>query len=92
MNYELKSISPGSVFWNALRIFLVVGFIVAILEFFVISNARLAFTAFWQKAMATILFTLVYAAVISVIASFIAWLYNFWATRFKGVTIHFEQE
>ena len=41
MNYELKSIQPGSVFMSAVRIFVVVGFIVAILSFFVLPNPNI---------------------------------------------------
>ncbi len=92
MNYELKSISPGSVFFNAVRIFLVVGFIVALISFFIIPNPNIRITVFWQKLMATLLFTIVYAAVVSVVLSLISWLYNVWAARFKGVTIHLEQQ
>ena len=92
MNYELKSVSPGSVFWNAIRIFLVVGFVVAIVSFFIVPNPNIRITLWWQKIMATGLFTVVYAAVVSVVLSLIAWLYNLWAGKFKGITVHFEQQ
>jgi hypothetical protein len=92
MNYELKSVQPGTVFANALRIFLIVGFVVAILSFFILPNPTLRITLWWQKIMATLLFTLVYALVVSLVLSLIAWLYNFWAANFKGIKIHLEQE
>jgi hypothetical protein len=91
MNYEIKSVQPGSVFANALRIFLIVGFVVAILSFFVVPNPNIHIVLWWQKIMATLLFTVVYALVVSVVLSFIAWLYNFWCNNFSGVKIHLEQ-
>ena len=63
MNYELKSIQPGSVFGNAIRIFVVIGFIVAILSFFILPNPNIRITLWWQKILATILFTVVYTLV-----------------------------
>ena len=92
MNYELKSIQPGSVFANALRIFVVVGFIVAILSFFILPNPNIRITLWWQKILATILFTVVYALVVSAVLTLIAWLYNIWSASFSGVKIHLEQE
>jgi hypothetical protein len=92
MNYELKSVSPGSIFWNAIRIFLVVGFVVALISFFVVPNPNIRITLWWQKIMATVLFTVVYAFVVSLVLTLIAWLYNLWAGKFKGVTIHLEQQ
>ncbi len=92
MNYEIKSISPASVFFNALRIFVVVGFIVAIISFFIVPNPNIRITVFWQKIMATLLFTVVYTLVVSAVLTLISWLYNVWANRFKGVTLHLEQE
>ena len=91
MNYELKSIQPGSVFFNALRIFVVVGFIVAILSFFILPNPNIRITLWWQKILATFLFTIVYALVVSAVLTLIAWLYNLWAASFSGVKITFEQ-
>jgi len=91
MNYELKSIHPGSVFVNAVRIFVVVGFIVAILSFFILPNPNIRITLWWQKILATFLFTVVYAAVVSAVLTLIAWLYNLWAANYSGVKIHFEQ-
>ena len=91
MNYELKSVSPATVFANAIRIFLIVGFVVALISFFIAPNSTLHFAAVWQKLAATILFTLVYGLVVSTVLTLIAWLYNFWAGKFKGVTIHLEQ-
>jgi hypothetical protein len=92
MNYELKSISPGSVFFNAVRIFLVVGFVVALISFFILPNPNIHIIAFWQKLMAVVLFTVVYTVVVSMILTLIAWLYNVWAGKYKGITVHFEQE
>jgi hypothetical protein len=91
MNYELKSIQPGSVFINAIRIFSVVGFLVAILSFFVLPNENIRITLWWQKIMATFVFTIVYTLVVSVILSLIAWLYNLWTASYSGVKIHLEQ-
>ena len=91
MNYELKSVSPGSVFWNAIRIFLVVGFIVAIISFFIVPNPNIRINLLWQKLMATVLFTVVYALVVSTVLMLIGWLYNLWAGKYKGVTIQLEQ-
>jgi hypothetical protein len=90
MNYEVKSVQPLSVFMNALRIFLIVGFIVAVLSFFVLPSPGIRITLWWQKIMATLLFTIVYAVVVSVVLTFVAWLYNFWSQNFKGITIHLE--
>jgi hypothetical protein len=92
MNYEVKSVSPGSVFWNALRIFLVVGFVVAIISFFIVPNPNIHITLWWQKIMATVLFTIVYALVVSVVLMLIGWLYNLWADNFKGISIRLEQK
>jgi len=92
MNYEVKSVHPISVFMNALRIFLIVGFVVGVLTFFIIPNPTIRITAWWQRILATFLFTFVYSLVVSIVLTFIAWLYNFWAQNFKGVTMHLEQE
>ena len=92
MNYELKSISAGAVFMNAIRIFVIVGFIVAIISFFVLPNPTIRIQGFGQKIAATLLFTVVYAVVVSAVLTLISWLYNLWAARFKGVTIQLEQQ
>jgi hypothetical protein len=92
MNYEVKSVSPGSVFFNAVRIFLVVGFVVAIISFFIVPNPNIHITLWWQKIMATVLFTIVYALVVSVVLMLIGWLYNLWADKFKGISIRLEQK
>jgi hypothetical protein len=91
MNYELKSIQAGSVFASAIRIFVVVGFIVAILSFFILPNPNIRITLWWQKILATFLFTIVYALVVSAVLSLIAWLYNVWSASFGGVKVHLEQ-
>jgi hypothetical protein len=92
MNYELKSIAPGTLFFNAIRIFLIVGFLVAIISFFIVPNPNLRIVGFFPKLAATLLFTLVYGVVISLIVTLIAWLYNLWAGKFKGVSIRLEQQ
>ena len=92
MNYELKSVSPGSVFWNAVRVFVVVGFVVAVISFFIVPNPNVRITGFWQKIMATLLFTLVYTAVVSAVLTLISLLYNFWTGRFSGIKVRFEEE
>jgi hypothetical protein len=91
MNYELKTIQPGSVFFNAIRIFIIVGFLVAILSFFVVQNPNFALQIWWQKILATLLFTIVYAVVVSAVLSLIAFLYNLWTQSFPGIKFHFEQ-
>ena len=91
MNYELKSDQPGSVFANAIRIFVVVGFVVAVLSFFILPNPNIRITLWWQKILATFLFTVVYAVVVSAVLTLIAWLYNVWAGSFPGVKVHFEE-
>ena len=91
MNYELKSIQPGSVFANAIRIFVVVGFVVAVLSFFILPNPNIRITLWWQKILATFLFTVVYAVVVSAVLTLIAWLYNVWTGSFPGVKVHFEE-
>ncbi len=91
MNYELKHIQPGSVFGNAIRIFVVIGFIVAVLSFFILPNPNIRINLWWQKILATVLFTVVYAIVVSAVLTLIAWLYNLWAASFSGVKFHFEQ-
>jgi hypothetical protein len=93
MNYELKSIRAGSVFFNALRIFLVVGFLVAVLSIYVLrTDPRLDALAWWQRFLLMIVYTVVYDFVISVMLAIIAGLYNFWAGSAKGISIHLEQE
>ena len=91
MNYELKSVQPGSVFANAIRIFVVVGFVVAVLSFFILPNPNIRITLWWQKILATFLFTVVYAVVVSAVLTLVAWLYNLWAASFPGVKVHFEE-
>lgn len=91
MNYELKSIQPGTVFFNAIRIFVVIGFLVALVTFFVIPNPDLQVQKWWQRLLATSLFTVVYAIVASLMVALIAFLYNFWAQNFGGIKMHFEQ-
>ena len=91
MNYELKSVQPGSVFANAIRIFVVVGFVVAVLSFFILPNPNIRITLWWQKILATFLFTVVYALVVSAVLTLIAWLYNLWTGSFPGVKVHLEQ-
>ena len=91
MNYELKSIQPGAVFWNAIRIFVVVGFIVAVLSFFILPNPNIRITLWWQKILATFLFTFVYTIVVSAVLTLIAWLYNLWTASFPGIKVHLEQ-
>jgi hypothetical protein len=92
MNYEIKSVNPGSVFFNAMRIFVVVGFIVAIISFFLLPNPNIRITGFFQKVLATLLFTVVYTLVVSLVLTLVAWLYNVWAGRFSGVKLTLEQE
>jgi hypothetical protein len=92
VNYELKFIQPGSVFFNAARIFLIVGFFVAILSFFVLPNPSIRITLWWQKLVATFAFTLIYGFIVSLVLTFVAWLYNFWAANFRGIRVRFEQE
>lgn len=92
MNYEVKSIQPGLVFMNAIRIFSIVGFVVGIISFFILQNPNLQIPSVWQKVMATLLFTVVYAVVVSLVLMLMAWLYNLWAGKFKGVVMHLEQE
>ncbi len=92
MNYELKAIAPGSVFINAIRIFSIVGLVVGLISFFIVPNPNLRIEAFWQKLAATALFTVVYALVVSVVLTLVAWLYNIWAGKYKGVSFRFEQQ
>ena len=92
MNYELKSIQPWPVLCNAFRVFVVIGFIVAILSFFILPNPNIRITIWWQKIAATLLFTLVYAVVVSLVMTLIAWLYNLWGASFPGIKFHLAQE
>ena len=92
MNYELKAVAPGSVFTNAIRIFSVVGLVVGIISFFILPNPNLRIEAFWQKLAATALFTVVYALVVALVLTLVAWLYNVWAGKYKGISVHFEQQ
>jgi len=95
MNYEIKSVRTFTVFINAFRVFAVVGFPMAILTFF-ISNGPHYMASVWQKLVAMILFTIAYAIfyalIMSAVLSFIAWLYNYWARRYHGVTFALEKE
>ncbi len=92
MNYEIKSVNPVSVLMNALRVFVVVGFLVAIISFFILPNPSLRITGIGQKFLATLLFTFVYTLVVSLVLSLISLLYNLWSARFKGITIDLEQQ
>jgi hypothetical protein len=91
VNFELKFINPISVLANAARIFVVVGFIVALLTFFM-PGSTLRFAGILQQIFATLLFTLVYTVVVSIVLTLISWLYNVWAARFRGITIRLEQQ
>jgi hypothetical protein len=91
MNYEVKSVAPLAVFMNAIRIFVLIGFIVALISFFVLPNPNIRISSFGQRILATLLFTAVYSVVVSLVLSLVAFLYNFWAGRFKGVTLRLEQ-
>ncbi len=92
MNYELKTVAPGSVFINAIRIFSIIGLVVGIISFFLLPNPNIRITVFWQKLAATGLFTVVYALVVSVVLTLVAWLYNLWAGKYSGISIHLEQQ
>jgi hypothetical protein len=91
MNYELKYINPLSVLINAARIFVIVGFLLALGTFF-FPNQAFFLASFPQKVMASLLYTGVYTLLASVALAFIAFLYNKWASNFKGIDIHLEQK
>ncbi len=93
MNYELRNpFNPGSVFGNAIRIFISDRIYCRRAEgFFILPNPNIRITLWWQKILATFLFTVVYAVVVSAVLTLIAWLYNLWAASFSGVKFHFEQ-
>ena len=82
MNYEVKFIAPGPIFRNTFRICITIGFIVALLSFFLMPNPRFQLMTLWQKIAATLLFTGVYGLVIGFIALFIALMYNAWVQPF----------
>jgi len=87
MNYELKSIQPMTVFINALRILVVVGFLIATVSFFLLPNGLSSS----QKLTAVPVFTIVYTVIFSAMATLVAFLYNVWAQKFSGIKIHLEQ-
>jgi hypothetical protein len=91
MNYEVKAVSPVAVLINALRIFIIVGFLVGILSFFVMPNTNPRIATFGQKFVATLIFTGAYTVAVSLVLTLVAWLYNVWSARFKGITIRLEQ-
>lgn len=91
MKYEIKFIHPLPLLINSSRIFLILGFLLSILTFFILPNPSLALAAWWQKIVGALIFTLVYAVVVSAVVTIIAVLYNFFAGRFRGVTFHLEQ-
>jgi hypothetical protein len=91
MKYELKSIAPLSVLLNALRIFTVVGFLVAIKGFFIMPNPTVRFSTLGHKLIGTLVFTVVYGVVVALISALVAWLYNIFAANFKGISVRFEQ-
>jgi len=91
MKYEIKFIHPLPLLFNASRIFVVLGFFLSILTFFVFPNPGMMGVAWWQKVVGALIFTLAYTLIISIIVTVIALLYNFYAGRFKGVTLHLEQ-
>jgi len=82
MNYEIKAIRPGSVFVNAIRIFIIVGFIAAIYSFFISPYSGIRLAAWWQKILATLLFTGVYAFVVSIVLWLISRIYNAYILEF----------
>lgn len=90
MNYEIKHVHPLSVLINALRIFVIVGFVIALFTFFM-PNSAMRYSSFAQKLGAVGIFTGVYTLVFSAIASLISVLYNLWVTRFRGIRIRLEQ-
>jgi len=90
MNYEIKHIQPISVLVNTLRIFIIVGFIIAIFTFY-LPNSAMRYSSFVQKLGAVAIFTGVYTLVFSAIASFVSVLYNLWVTKFGGIKIRLEQ-
>jgi sterol desaturase/sphingolipid hydroxylase (fatty acid hydroxylase superfamily) len=91
MNYVLKSVAPASVFLNSIRIFLVVGLFAAVIKVIIVPDPNMHITESWQKVMATLVFTLVYALVVSTALVLIAWLYNLWSNKFKGISIELDQ-
>jgi hypothetical protein len=92
MNYELKSVAPLSVLINAVRFFVVVGFLVAVWHFFISGDPSIHFNSVGQRLMGTVLFTVVYGVAVAVTLTLGALLYNLWASRFKGVTFRLEQK
>ncbi len=92
MTYEVKSIRPGSVFFNALRVFFVVGFVLAVISFLILPNGSIALWSFPQRLGATAIFTIVYAPVVSGVLTLLAGLYNFWASNYRGLQFNLEKE
>lgn len=93
MNYELKSIAPGSIFWNAVRIFSVLGFMLGVLSFFIVTNSpQMRAAPFWLKLLGTFGFTAVYTLVVSLLLTFVALLYNVYASRYKGIRVRLQQQ
>ena len=92
MTYVLKSVSPGSVFLNSIRIFLVVGLVAAVIKILMVPDPDIHVAELWQKVAATLIFTIVYALVVSTALMLIGWLYNLWANRFKGISIQLDQQ
>lgn len=91
MKYELKFIHPLPLIAATSRIFLVMGFVLAILTFYIVPNPGLAAGAWWQKLLGSLIFTGVYALVVTIVVTGVAVLYNLFARRFHGVTVYLEQ-
>ena len=91
MNYELKTIQPGSVFFNAIRIFIIIGFLVAVLSFFVIQNPNFALQIWWLKIGDAVHVYVRLCGGSFGVFSLIAFLYNMWAQNHSGIKVHFEQ-
>ncbi len=91
MKYEIKFIHPLPMLINASRIFVILGFLLSLLTFFVFPNPSMALALWWQKIVGALIFTVVYTIVVSLVVTLLCVLYNFFAGKFKGVTFHLEQ-
>lgn len=87
MNYEIKSVKIMSVFMNTLRIFAVAGLAFSILR---VSTLPIHIS-FGRKLSFVAAYTVGYSIGLTLLASFIAFLYNLWCKHYKGLVIHLVQ-
>jgi len=91
MRYEVKRIDLKAFFMTLLPVLAGVGLVLAVLNFFINPNPTLRVPHWWQKTLATLLFTAVYGLMLSGTLTGIAALYNAVAKRRGGFTVEVDK-